>query len=528
MRRGSLALVLHAHLPFVRHPEHQESLEEEWLFEAITETYIPLIRMMQRLRADAVPFRLTMSITPPLCAMLQDGLLRERYRRHLTRSIQLAQREIARNTNHWELQDLSRFYCEQLVTTLQHYDACGGDLLSEFRELRDAGVLEIIGCAATHGLLPLLLSGSREAVRAQLLIGCDTYEEVFGSRPAGFWLPECAYTPALDPFLQEANIRWFILDSHALMLAKPRPRRAVYAPCFTPAGSAVFARDPDSSRQVWSSEIGYPGEPAYRDFYRDVGFDLPAHEVFPDSTLQIPRFTGLKYHRITSRSGPKELYNRANAEAAAHEHARHFLDTRTQQLRNLPDVDFEPILTMPFDAELFGHWWYEGPLFLESFIRQAAARRDEQVLLTTPGEYLSRNPRLEIATPAPSSWGENGYWSVWLDKSNAWIYPHLHSAARRMTELARRQNAAEECHLHNGRVLNQLARELLLAQSSDWAFLIQRGTAKHYATQRTNEHVQRFNTLYEQFVGGRVDEQFLSGCESRDNPFPHINWRHYL
>ena len=523
MRPGYLALILHAHLPFVRHPEHEEFFEEDWLFEAITETYIPLLTMMQRLLGDGVPFKLTMSVTPPLCAMLRDELLQTRYVRHLDRTIGLAQREIERHRENAELQELARFYCELFLGTRRLFDEWKRDLLTVFRQLRDAGVLEIIASAATHGLLPLLAQ-SREAVRAQILIGCDVYREMFGADPAGFWLPECAYAPMLDEILQEANLRWIVVDAHAFALAKPRPRRAIYAPCFTPAGPAAFARDPESSRQVWSAESGYPGEPVYRDFYRDVGFDLAPEMVFPEAVWQTPRFTGIKYHRITGRDGEKQLYNRAWAESAASAHADHFLAARRQQLDAVRSFDFDPVVVMPFDAELFGHWWHEGPLFLESFVRKAAACRDE-FQLTTPVEYLAGRPTQEVIEPAASSWGEGGYWSVWLEPSNAWIYPHLHAAARRLHELARKHDG--DVAATTDRVLKQLTRELLLAQSSDWAFLMKTGTAKNYATRRVTDHVRRFNTLVDQLQNGTVDEAFLSECERRDNLFSDVNWRHY-
>ena len=519
--RGNLALVLHAHLPFVRHPEHEEFFEEDWLFEAITETYIPLIAMMQRLAADGVPFKLTMSLTPPLCAMLQDELLQTRYVRHLERLIDLAQREIERNRDDAELEKLSRYHCDWFVETRRRFvEEWNRDLITAFRHLRDAGVLEIIGCAATHGLLPLLAQ-SPQAVRAQVMIGRDSYRETFGADPAGFWLPECAYTPGLEKLLQEANVRWFVLDAHGLMLGKPRPRRAIYAPCFTPAGPAVFARDPESSRQVWSADVGYPGDPAYRDFYRDVGFDLPPEYVWPGG--KTPRFTGIKYHRITGRDVEKQLYDRRWAVHAAHAHAEHFLESRRRQMHDLGEQNFEPIMMMPFDAELFGHWWYEGPLFLEAFIRKAA--HDETVQLTTPTEYLRQQPTQETIEPAASSWGENGYWSVWLEPSNAWIYPHLHRAARRMTEAARAHASAPSAIAD--RTLKQLARELLLAQSSDWAFLIKTGTAKHYAAKRTTDHLERFNKLADQLATDAIDEAFLADCEWRDNLFPNVEWRHY-
>jgi 1,4-alpha-glucan branching enzyme len=525
MPAGYLALVLHAHLPFVRHPEHPEFFEEDWLFEAITESYIPLLNVLARLERDAVPCKLAMSITPPLCAMLQDELLQSRYIRHLDRSIDLSRREIDRTLDEPELQQLAQFYFELLTTTRRQFvDEWNRDLLARFRHFRDGGVLEIIASAATHGLLPLL-SQSPQAVRAQVLIGCDVYRSTFGADPVGFWLPECAYSPEIEPILQEANVRWFIVDAHGLMFGKPRPRRSIYSPCFTPAGPAVFARDPESSRQVWSAQSGYPGDAAYRDFYRDVGFDLPREYVAPGSTSSAARFTGIKYHRTTGGDGAKQIYERDAAERVAKAHADHFLESRRQQFLELGPQRFDPIVTMPFDAELFGHWWFEGPQFLESFIRKAAAQPDE-IRLTTPGEYLASHATHEVVAPAASSWGNKGYWGVWLDDSNSWIYPHLHAAARRMTEVARAFATDPSPLVERG--LRQLARELLLAQSSDWAFLIHSRTAKHYAAARTKDHIGRFNKLHEQLKTGFVDEGFLSECEARDNLFPDVDWRHYL
>src|SRR6267154_2353902 len=157
---GHFALILHAHLPFVRHPEHEHFVEEEWLFEVITETYIPLLRMMQRLVDDFVPFKLTMSITPTLCAMLQ----------------------------HPQLCELAEFYIGLFSETRRHFvDEWKCDLLSVFRELRHTGALEIIASAATHGLLPILHQQSPRTTRAQVFIGRDVYVELFGGEAAGFW-----------------------------------------------------------------------------------------------------------------------------------------------------------------------------------------------------------------------------------------------------------------------------------------------------------------------------------------------------
>jgi 1,4-alpha-glucan branching enzyme len=228
MASGYLALVLHAHLPFVRHPEHAHFLEEEWLFEAITETYIPLLRMMERLRDDAIPFKLTMSLTPTLCAMLQDALLRDRYVEHVDLLIDLMQRECDRTRDDAQLLALAKFYCELFTSSRRFFvEEWNCDLIAAFRAARETGSLEIIASAATHGVLPL---HSPESQRAQVLIGRDVYVDLFGAEPCGFWLPECAYEPGVENILQEANIRWFVLDSHGLMFANPRPRPALRRP----------------------------------------------------------------------------------------------------------------------------------------------------------------------------------------------------------------------------------------------------------------------------------------------------------
>ncbi len=458
--------------------------------------------------------------------MLRDELLQQRYLRHLERVIDLTAQEIERNQNDPPLATLSRFYAQFFAEAREFFVATlHRDIVRAFRELQDTGCLEIIASAATHGFLPLL-QDFPEAQRAQIRIGCDSYREMFGREPRGFWLPECGYSDGLDLLLQEANVRWSVLDTHGLLFAQPRPLRAIYAPCFTPAGPAVFARDRESSREVWSAESGYPGDPVYRDFYRDAGFDRSEDEL--RSFLQPPgvrKFTGLKYHRVTGGTDTKELYHPARALAAADAHADDFYAKRQARLREVGALDLEPLIVSPFDAELFGHWWFEGPRFLESFLRRAARER-EDFMLTTPSEFLAAHPSQQIVRPNPSSWGEHGFNNVWLDAQAAWIYPQLHAATRRMTEIARQHRATGDPGIERG--LRQAARELLLAQSSDWAFLIKTQSAPDYAKQRTEDHLARFRRLAADLEASRVDREFLGECEERANLFPDLNWRYYL
>jgi 1,4-alpha-glucan branching enzyme len=516
---GYLALLLHAHLPFVRHPEREKFLEESWLFEAITESYLPLLQILQGWEHDGLPARLTLTLTPTLCSMLLDPLLQERYQRHLKALTGLAEKEILRTRNEPEFNRLADFYLKRLSALSDLYLNCEGDLVGAFRRLQNGGRLEIIGCAASHALLPLLQHPP--SVRAQILTGCSHYRACFGRDPSGFWLPECAYQAGVEPALAEAGVSWFVTESQGILHANPQPRRGVFAPIHTPLGLAAFGRDQASSKQVWSRQHGYPGDPRYRDFYRDIGFDLDLDYVqacLP--TPEIRGFTGIKYHRVTGKEGAKEIYDRAAALQAAADHARHFLESRIEQIRQVSGLlDQPPILLAPYDAELFGHWWYEGPEFLDHLVR-AAAIGPTPLKMLTPGDYLQRHPAGQLAQPAASSWGESGDWRVWLNETNAWIYPHLRVAQQRMTQLAQQFPSPPPLEK---RALQQAARELLLAQSSDWAFLLRTGTSPDYGRKRVTDHLFRFTVLHEQLTGAGVNERWLEKIESRDNLFQEVD-----
>lgn len=523
MEKGYLAIVLHSHLPYVRHPEYEDFLEEDWLYEAITETYIPLIDVFNGLVRDGVDFRLTMTITPTLCSMLSDPLLQDRYVRHLELLIELADKEVERTR--WEpvFNRLALMYQSSFRQARQLFlDRYNKNILAAFREFQDKGKLEILTCNATHGFLPLMevCPGS---VRAQVMVGAGNYERYFGRRARGMWLAECGYSPGVDNYLKEADIRFFFVDTHGILHASPRPKYGVYAPIYCKSGVAAFGRDFESSKQVWSAIEGYPGDYQYREFYRDIGFDLDFEYIKPYIHKDGIRInTGIKYYRITGKSDNKEPYNPECAREKAASHAGNFMFNRERQAEYLLDVmKKKPLIVAPYDAELFGHWWYEGPMFLDFLFRKI--HYDQKTIRPiTPSEYLAENPRNQVSTPSMSSWGYKGYCEHWLDGSNDWIYRHLHKASERMTEIV---NAYPDAEGLLRRALNQALRELLLAQSSDWAFIMKTGTVVNYAVKRTKEHILRFTKLYEEIKANRIAESWLVDIEGKDNLFPEIDYR---
>lgn len=524
--QGYFCLVLHAHLPFVRHPEHERSLEETWLFEALIETYIPLLQLMERWQDDRIRAPLTLTLSPTLCAMLSDPLLQARFSKHLDALIELAEREAHRTIWEKAFHELAVFYLDRLNRVRTCYYAADGNLLNSFRKLQEAGALEIITTAATHAVLPLLMSHS-PSVRAQILVARDSYRSFFGVYPQGIWLPECAYTEGIEPILREACLRWFVTDTHGVLNARPKPRFGTFAPIVTPHGLAAFGRDHTSARQVWSRAEGYPGDPRYRDFYRDIGFDLDLDYLGPSLPAPGKRtFTGIKYYRVTGDTPAKAPYERPAALHAADEHATHFLKGRVQQIERAAEILARPPLVLaPYDAELFGHWWYEGLEFLDFFIRKAFYDQTAFVF-TTPGEFLNAHPSHQLAVPAASSWGQDGYWRMWLNEKTEWIYPHLAVAQERMSELAARPTTTVP-PLSNPEIIQrataQAGRELLLAQASDWPFILRTGTSPDYARHRLRTHLARFNRLYEQIASGAIEPGWLASVESTDNLFPAIN-----
>lgn len=525
MSQGYLALILHAHLPYVRHPEHEYFLEEKWLYEAVTENYIPLLWTLEKLVDEGVEFRLTLNLSPTLISMLNDELLRQRYVHHLERLMELSDREVERTRNQPEFHETALMYRDLFHRVHQLYnDRYHRDLVHAFKKLRDTGRLEIITTGATHGYLPLL-GLQREVVYAQVAVAVQVYRQNFGDSPPGFWLPECGYRPGDDRILKKFGIKYFIVENHGLLYATPRPKYGPYAPVYCPSGVAAFGRDTESSKQVWSAREGYPGDFDYRDFYRDIGFDLELSYIgkyLPEGKIRC--HTGFKYHRITGTGDYKEPYVRSWALEKAAIHAGNFMFNRQKQVEWLAGIfDRKPIVVAPYDAELFGHWWFEGPQWLDFLIRKL--HYDQNVIeLITPGDYLKIYPCNQVAVPCESSWGWKGYHEVWLNGSNDWIWRHLHKAGERMVELANRHPEARDLRL---RALNQAARELLLAQSSDWPFIMKTGTMVTYACRRFKSHLNNFNRLYEDIKNNLIDEGWLSWIEVKNNLFPELDYRVY-
>ncbi len=521
IEKGYLSLVLHSHLPYVHHPEKENCLEEHWFFDALAETYLPMLKMLTSLHEEGVPYRLTLSISPTLTTMLMDELLQERFVTYLENRILLGEKELVRTQNNPELYKLAQMYKAHYEQDLDDFENLyKRNLIKGFKYLEKAGCIEIITTAATHAFLPLYQEFPR-IIEAQIHTAVISYSRVFGKAPKGMWIPELGYFPGLGKYLKQHGIDYSFIAAHGQLFAKKKSKYGVYAPVQTSSGILAFSRDIPASRAVWSDEDGYPADQVYRDFTQDIGFNLDFDYIGPHIYEDKVRLsTGYKYYRIDG--GEKgHIYRPEAAAKKALEHADNFIYMRRKQVKKLaPLLDRPPIIVCPNDSEIFGRWWYEGLIWLEKVLRYASTAED--LGLRTPSDYIEEFPTTEKVEPIYSSWGNKGYGAVWLDGSNDWVYRHVHKASERMQELVAR--FPDESGLKK-RVLDQAAREVLLAQASDWPFIMKTCRSADYAQMRVKRHLFNFNQIYDNLCRNTVNTEWLTRIEKENKIFPDLDYR---
>jgi 1,4-alpha-glucan branching enzyme len=422
--------------------------------------------------------------------------------------------------------------------------------------LQSEGFIEIITSAATHAYLPLLSRDS--SLHAQMRTGTRSYERLFGRRPSGAWLPECAYRPAyvtedgqkragLESLLAAFGLRFFFAETHTItggqpvgvaagevigpysyvkrryaipanpMLQTPERPATTYQPYLVgnsgngreaglPSNVAVIGRNNETGMQVWSAKNGYPGDFDYREFHKKAGT------------------SGLRYWRVTGVDvdlADKDIYNPEWARYKTDQHAEHFVHLVGDLLRDAQRASGRSgLVASIYDTELFGHWWFEGVDWLGKALRNLAANADLE--LTTAGRYIERHPPTEALLIPESSWGSSGTHFTWDNGETHWMWEPIHEAEARMERFAVRYADADETQAV---VLDQAARELLLLQSSDWPFLVTTGQAREYAIQRFSQHLERFNKLLVGLENGSPNRELAEEYWELDKLFPDIDFR---
>ncbi len=589
---GAFTFVLHSHLPYARLAGRWPH-GEEWIHEAASETYIPLLQTLYDLKEEGIRYRLTLGITPILAEQLSDGDILDHFDEYLDEKIAAAQKDMAYfdvaeeievvneedvldqpaaphvpltqnirdveaeklRTSDPHLRYLAEWYKNWFEQIKHAFDVrFNRDIIGAFRQLQEEGYIEITTSAATHGYLPLLSRDS--SIRAQLRTGVSSYERMFGRKPTGIWLPECAYRPAyiteggqvrpgLERHLSEHGLKVFFSETHTITGGQPvgvaagdviGPYGAIKRRYVIPAaktapenhsttyqayyvadtaagpaaeqhsGVAVIGRNNRSGMQVWSANTGYPGDPDYREFHKKAGT------------------SGMQYWRVTGHKvelGDKDFYHPEWAAYKVEQHAEHFAHLVGDLLREHHQKTGQyGLISSNYDTELFGHWWYEGVSWLGKVLRHLASNPD--IELTTASRYISEYPPQEVLSIPEGSWGTGGTHFTWDNPETHWMWQPIHEAEARMERLVARYPAPTD---DERQVLNQAARELLLLQSSDWPFLVTTGQAREYAIQRFSQHIERFERLISSLEDGTPNHALAEEYWEMDKIFPDIDYR---
>ncbi len=526
MHNGYLLFVLNAHLPFVRHPAYNRFIEENWLYGAISETYLPLLRAFNRLDRDNVQFCVTLAISPTLASMLSDEMLQGRYLQYLDERIELGKKEIERTSFDPVFNRLAKMYHSSNIQNRTDFtDLYKLNILKGFKELEKKGRLQIITSAATHAYLPFY-SDYSNALEAQVQTAVISHSRIFGKEPSGFWLPELGYAPGIEKTLKANNIKYFFTAGYSFLFAKEFPKYGIYAPVSCSPGINAFCRDILTSNSVWSYDDGYPGNRTYREYYRDIGFEMT--DEYLENIVYKDRVrvnTGFKYYANTGKPREeKKPYDIDEAQQKVNEHAENFIYRMQKQVKKLSKhMDRPPVFVCLYDAQIFGHWWYEGIPWLEKVLRLTSS--DNSLTTISADDYIEKWPENQKNEISFASWGNNGYARIWCSGSNDWVYKHVHIVIDKMAELVKR--FPDEKGLKE-RALNQAAREVLLSQASDWPFIMQTGIAKPYAEKRVKEHIHNFLVIYDNLCRNTVDTEWLTGIEKENNLFPDIDYRIFM
>ncbi len=517
MAAGSFALVLHSHLPYVRGAGRWPH-GEDWIHEAILGTYLPLLVLLHDLRDAGVGYGVTLGLTPILLEQLADSGIGVRFGEYCDDQVARAEGDLRRFADEGETARAGlAFFYRSLFVSLRdaHVRRFGRDLVGAFADLARTAHVEILTSAATHGYLPLL---DARAVHAQLAVGTRTTRRRTGVDPRGIWLPECAYMPGLEEALASFGLTHFFTDP-ALLGARRADERAARAaqrsggaldrplvdavdvlhPYLVRSSPvAAFARHDRLSAQVWSAAHGYPGDPSYREFHRR------------DDR------SGLRYWRVTDAQGElgaKAPYAPGAAAERARAHASHFAALVREVMAAHQAHGEAPVLTVTFDAELFGHWWFEGIDWLGGVLRDLSSAGPRPV--TAAAHLAAHPPRARVELRA-GSWGTDNDDSTWRNEKTRSLWDEL---ARLSADMAALGTIAPGGGLRD-RAAGQAARELLLAEASDWPFLVTTGQAPDYAIERFQTHALRFRRSRDlALYGGELDETELRSLERADDPF---------
>ena len=526
-RDASLIYVFNAHLPFVkRHQDGFGFLEERWLFDALAWSYIPFITMMNRLSSRQFEGTIVLSLSPTLLTMLEDDSLIQDFIDYLDASILLGEHENERLAKH------SGASSEGCRTLAEHYrnhyvhvkelfvNIYQCSIIEQLRILEKKDMVECITTAATYAFLPNIRS-SVAAVRAQIKNSVVQFQRIFNKIPLGFFLPECGYYEGVEEELEKYGISYSFCDAQALLYADNSSPNSIFSPLFNANSVVFFPRDRVASDLICSPK-GYIENLYYRDFRKDIGSEVELSYLNENTHINNIRvMTGYKYYTLSENREQDILYDIQLAKKQLEVDQNDYVKKITQRIDVIREKSgIDPVITQVFDLDLFGHRWYEGMDFLEN-IMDTLSHMDD-IKLESSKQYLQRNNSADFShvSLSFSSWSQQGYAQVWIDSSNKHLNRDIHSYIARYKKLVSLDAKSE---LHH-RLLKQAGRELLLAMSSDWAFIMHANKFVDFAKKEIRTHLNNFDEIYNMLYSQKINFAFIHKLEKQNNIFQDFDY----
>jgi len=519
-----LSIVIKASQDFIRHTE--EDLKENApilnnYFESISNVYIPLLRMIEKLEADQIKYRFGLVLPPVLCNMLSDQVLQDEYINWLEKRNNFGKSELKRNKADENICAIINDTIETNKKLLDDFvNKYNKNLIPVFADYMTKGYIELLGTCGTDIFMPHY-ADLKEIISAQIESGLHAYRQYFGVMPEGFWLPAMGYTPGIEKLIRAYGYTYTILDSRSILFSENVPKAGIFYPSRTDNSLVIFARNRVIDCELFG-ENGIIFSECYRNQNRDVGYELPMDKLSSLIDKDGIRYsTGYKYwNRCFKDSG--SLYNKECAAAQLEKDAEAFVEKRSQTLAKaselLSDYDFvTEVCTL--DISKLSKTWSECVTWLESVIRKATA---SGLSVLSCDKMCDEQYNLEKIEPYFSAGSGAGYGENLLSSKNCWMMRYIRKSCERMIDLAGR--FPMDTGLKN-RLLNLGAKELMLAQSLNLAKMINRSELPQFAEKRFKESIAAFTSVFDSLGSNTVSTEWLTKLEAKDSIFPWMNYR---
>lgn len=530
MGNKKLVLVLTAAQDYLRHVNDDEkkyAAVTNSLFESISDTYIPLLKMMENLERNNVSFKIALTLSPMLCTLLEDPVIQKQYNDWLDKKIEFGQKEIARTASNPKLLKLAKYWFEKNQGDKLAFESYGQRIIKKLSEYQKKGCIEILATCGTDMFLPFY-NEMTEVINAQIEAGLYSYRSFFGEVPDGFWLPQMGYYPGIEKNIKNYGMNYTILDTRSFLFSEIEPKNGIFTPARFTNALGVFSCDPETEDEIYGEE-GFSRDAVFRNEARDVGYMLSQEELEPFVEKGTSRYSlGYKYwnksaieqEELGDANDLENIYSPSDACDCCDKFARSYVEKKKEILEKAAScIDKDASLVVAVDLNKLRKNWVEGIQWIEKVLKYA----EESDLETVLPKTLVGNPfELQRIKPYYGASSGTGYGEDLLSSKNNWMMKYVRKAGERMVDLAERFPA--ETGL-KARLLNLGAKELMLAQSCGWAKMIDSDEFPEYAESRFKQSINDFTAVFDALGSNTVSTEWLTNLENKHQFFPWMNYR---